>query len=275
MKKLTALAASALVFGSLFVPSAITSFAAEVNETQARDIALQHAGVSQDQVAFIQSKLDYEHGRQVYDVEFYTKDFKEYDYEVEISTGNILSFDYDAEYYDAVNAKNQGRYLNGQLTAQTNPGQVDLETAKTKALEHAGIPADQATFVKTGIDYENGRQVYEIEFYTKDFREFDYEIDTETGDVVSYDFEAEYWQMPADYNAQNSSSITADRAKEIAAAQAGLKVSDITFIKMKQDFDDGRLLYEGEFRHGTMEYEFDIDANTGAILEWDVESIYS
>lgn len=274
MKKLTALAASALVLGSLFVPSAITSFAADINEAQARDIALKHAGVSQDQTAFIQSKLDYENGRQVYDVEFYTKDFKEYDYEIEVSTGNVVSYDYDAEYYDAANAKNQGRYLNGQLTAQTNPGQVDLETAKTKALEHAGIPADQATFAKTDIDYENGRQVYEIEFYTKDFREFDYEIDTETGNVVSYDLEAEYWQKPAESAAQNGAAITADRAKEIAAAQAGLRVSDVTFIKIGQDFDDGRLRYEGEFRHGTTEYEFDIDANTGAVLEWDAESIY-
>ena len=44
--------------------------------------------------------------------------------------------------------------------------------------------------------------------------------------------------------------------------------------KFKLDFDDGRWEYEGEIRYGTMEYDFTIDANTGALLEWDMESIY-
>ena len=275
MKKYTAIAASALVLGSVLVPSTLTALAAQVDETQAREIALSHAGVSQDQVAFIQSKLDSEQGRQVYEVEFYTKDYREFDYDIEVSSGTVLSFDYDSEYYDAQAAQNENRYLNGSLAAQTNPGQVSVEDAKKKALEHAGIAADQATFVKAEIDYDDGRQVYELEFYTNDSREFDYEIDTENGSILSYDFEAEYWQKPAQASgSQNSSAITEDRAREIAASLAGLNVSDVTFRKIKQDMDDGRLCYEGEFIHGTTEYEFEIDASTGKVTDWDRESIY-
>lgn len=275
MKKFTAIAASALVLGSILVPSTLTALAAQVDEAQAREIALSHAGVAQDQVAFIQSKLDYEQGRQVYEVEFYTKDYREFDYDIEVSTGTVLSFDYESEYYDAKAARNENRYLNGSLGAQTNPGQVSVEDAKKKALEHAGIAADQAVFVKAEIDYDDGRQVYELEFYTNDFREFDYEIDTENGNIISYDFEAEYWQKPAQAaGSQGSSVITEDRAREIAASQAGLNVSDVTFRKMKQDLDDGRLCYEGEFIHGTTEYEFEIDASTGRITDWDRESIF-
>ena len=267
MKKYTAIAASALVLGSVLVPSTLTALAAQVDETQAREIAHSHAGVSQDQVAFIQSKLDSEQGRQVYEVEFYTKDYREFDYDIEVSSGTVLSFDYDSEYYDAKAAQNENRYLNGSLAAQTNPGQVSVEDAKKKALEHAGIAADQATFVKAETDYDDGRQVYELEFYTNDSGEFDYEIDTENGCIISYDFEAEYWQKPAQASvSQNSSAIT--------ASLAGLNVSDVTFRKIKQDMDDGRLCYEGEFIHGTTECEFEIDASTGKVTDWDRESIY-
>lgn len=37
---------------------------------------------------------------------------------------------------------------------------------------------------------------------------------------------------------------------------------------------DGYVLYEGKFFYNELEYEFEIDAQTGRILEWDVESIY-
>lgn len=48
----------------------------------------------------------------------------------------------------------------------------------------------------------------------------------------------------------------------------------MTCYKFKLDYDDVRWEYEGEIRYGTMEYDFTIDASTGAILEWDAESIY-
>ena len=38
--------------------------------------------------------------------------------------------------------------------------------------------------------------------------------------------------------------------------------------------DDGRWEYQVEFCYGTMEYEYEIDAYTGAILSRDMESIY-
>ena len=41
-----------------------------------------------------------------------------------------------------------------------------------------------------------------------------------------------------------------------------------------QDRDDGRVTYEIEIRYNLRDYEFEIDASTGAILDWDSESIY-
>lgn len=52
---------------------------------------------------------------------------------------------------------------------------------------------------------------------------------------------------------------------------AGLNDSDVRWGKVKQDYEDGRLIYEGEFYCNNMEYEFEIDAATGAIIDWDVD----
>ena len=50
--------------------------------------------------------------------------------------------------------------------------------------------------------------------------------------------------------------------------------SSANIYKFKLDFDDGRWVYEGDIYYNTMEYEFEIDANTGAFVSWSVESIY-
>lgn len=67
----------------------------------------------------------------------------------------------------------------------------------------------------------------------------------------------------------SSSPIDADISSTTLSEVAG-----VTCYKFKLDYDDVRWEYEGEIRYGTMEYDFTIDASTGAILEWDAESIY-
>ena len=78
--------------------------------------------------------------------------------------------------------------------------------------------------------------------------------------------------LAAPSGAQQSTAVTKDQAKEIAASKAGLSVSDLSFFWMEKEWDDGRLCYEGEFVHKTTEYEFEIDVNTGTVTEWDTES---
>jgi len=62
--------------------------------------------------------------------------------------------------------------------------------------------------------------------------------------------------------------ITADKAKEIALDRAP---SGTTVIKCELDRDDGRWVYELELRNGRTEYECDINAVTGVILDWEAD----
>ena len=151
------------------------------------------------------------------------------------------------------------------VPAQPTPAGITGEIA----LAHAGLTASQVTFVRSRLDYERGRQCYEVEFYTAGFTEYDYEIDASTGEILSYDFDAEGYVPPA----AGSTAITADQAMQIALAEVpGAGASDIWEFEV--DMDDGRLEYEGTIYYSGMEYEFTIDGYSGAIRGWEVESIY-
>ena len=63
-----------------------------------------------------------------------------------------------------------------------------------------------------------------------------------------------------------------DRAKQIALQDAGLEEEEVIFTAAKFEDDDGRKEYDIEFYCGSLEYEYEIDAMTGRILDSDVET---
>lgn len=65
-----------------------------LTQEQARDIALQHAGFTADQVKWLRVEYEIDHGRGEYEVEF-RQDRFEYSYEIDADTGAILSFEKD------------------------------------------------------------------------------------------------------------------------------------------------------------------------------------
>lgn len=60
--------------------------------------------------------------------------------------------------------------------------------------------------------------------------------------------------------------ISVDQAKQIAMQNAGLRASDVVFTKSCLDMDDGGEEYDIDFLVGMKEYNYDIDASTGAIV---------
>ena len=75
------------------------------------------------------------------------------------------------------------------VTAFAANGPLTVEQAKQAALDRAGVKASEATFTMAYRDYDNGRQVYEIEFYVGN-TEYDMDVDVNTGRVT--DFSTEY-----------------------------------------------------------------------------------
>ena len=165
----------------------------------------------------------------------------------------------------------------GTITAPTTPtsGAISLERAKEIALTHAGVKAADATVTKSKLDYEDGRQVYEIEFYvsgSSGYTEYDYEIEAATGKIVSYDHDAESYAPPAQ-STNSGVKVTEAAAKKTALSRVS-GATEKNIYEWKLDYDDGRAEYEGKIIYGGMEYEFTINAATGTVTEWDAESVY-
>ena len=235
----------------------------------AKTIALEAAGVSESAAVFSTAGLDRQNGTDYYAVDF-TANGRTYAYDIDAVTGVIIdSSEGQSQPAQATDGGASADGANSSGTSSQSTGgsaAITEDQAREIALADAGLTAEEVTFLKTKLDRDDGRLVYDVEFYTADYTEYDYEIDAADGTVLSSDFDAEGYTAPAD----SATAITADQAKEIALAEVpGATVDDI--YEFELDRDDGRLEYEGAFWYDGTEYEFTIDGYSGAIRSWEAD----
>ena len=65
-----------------------------ITAEEAKQIALRHAGLTEEQVGFVKTELDFDHGVEVYEVEFKV-DRTEYEYEINAETGEVIKAERD------------------------------------------------------------------------------------------------------------------------------------------------------------------------------------
>lgn len=147
---------------------------------------------------------------------------------------------------------------------------IGAEAAKQAALEHAGLQADEVRFKHARLELDDGRWIYDVEFHDNT-TEYDYEIDAGNGAVLKFDHDTEYAQYGGN-NAAAGGQISAEDAKRIALEYAGAAETEVQYLKVDYDYDDGRAEYEVEWYVGRIEYSCDVDAGTGEILSFEKES---
>lgn len=243
----------------------------------AQEVALKAANIAAEDAAISATTLNEAAGTSCYKVEFTSGDYA-YAYTVNAETGAVMEMssreknavDTQAQTEATVpTADSATTQSSAVATAQTVTGTVDEEMAQKIALEHAGVKATDATITKSKLDYEGRRQVYEIEWYA-DGKKYDYEIAVDTGEILS----SAYDEKTSGLSVSNSSNVTVSEAdaKQTALGRvSGATQKDI--YEWKFDYDDGRPEYEGKIIYGGTEYDFTIDASSGAVIEWEAESI--
>lgn len=150
---------------------------------------------------------------------------------------------------------------------------IGVESAKSIALKHAGLSAQDVIFTKAQLDRDDGTKQYEIEFYAGAY-EYDYDINAYTGKIHSYDKEYDDDRnapapAPEAVVKPSADYIGIEAAKTAALTHAGVAEKDARFVKAQLDFDDGAALYEVEFYVGKVEYDYDINAITGKVVSFD------
>lgn len=172
----------------------------------------------------------------------------------------------------SVNTPNQSvakPNVSDSVAPSVNKGYIGKDEAKKIALQHAKVQESQVTLTELKLDQDDNPVTYEVEFFQGN-KEFDYEIDATTGAIISYDYDIEGFDIPT--TESNETYIGENKAVEIALNHAGLTKAQVTSLEAELDEDDGRWEYSVQFEQGNKEYEYEIDAYTGKIIDFSVDN---
>ncbi len=140
-----------------------------VTLSEAKAIALDHAGVSASEAEFYKSGRDYDDGRIRYEFEFIAGNVK-YEYEIDASTGRVVTCEKETI----------------RQTSGSAGGSVSADKAEEIALDHAGLSAGSVWGLRTKYERDDGIMVYEVEFRSGRY-EYEYTISASTGRILEWD----------------------------------------------------------------------------------------
>ena len=228
-----------------------------IGKAEAARLAREYAGITNAELNYEEVDAELDDGIAHYEVDLYTS-AGEFEYNVDAYTGAILQ----GEANILSDHKNHG----GTTDSKSRIGEakaLDI-AAENFYAKHPELRGTNILNNRVSLDRDDGKIHYDVEFFISG-HEVDYEIDAYTGSVLSWDTDYEGPHTPAD------TDIGSDKAKAVALAHAGLTQSQVSWIRAEKDEDNGRLEYEVDFKAGGMEYEYTIDAATGAVLEHETD----
>ncbi len=157
---------------------------------------------------------------------------------------------------------------------------IGMDAARTAAEEYAGTTAVDSVTAEVDPELDESPAHYEVELQTA-WGEFEYLVDAYTGKVLSGQKDllaavSASNETPKPSGQKPTPSKTVQdigyaKAKSIALNHAGLSENEAYDMEIELDDEDGTLVYEVEFKSGGMEYSYEINAASGAILKHEAE----
>lgn len=250
-----------------------------VNPDAAFDAALRHAGIAREEaVLYGTPSIDNDDGKAHYEVKFAYNGY-EFEYEIALEDGAVLKAEKEAEESvatvtekatekDKAPEKTEATIKEENTKNKNNNGYISVETAKQKALDNAGVKANDAVFQKAYYDFDDLVPHYEIKFNANGY-EYEYEIKAADGTVIDKDVERE--RNSVKVTSDKNDYIGAEKAKTVSYKHAKVNAADVKFAKAELDRDDMVVHYDVEFVAGRYEYEYEINAETGKVIAFDKE----
>ena len=155
-----------------------------------------------------------------------------------------------------------------------NAGNMDVtaaigsDNAQRFAFADAGVDPASAQAVRVAYERFEGEFVYSVEFIAGE-TEYTYKINAEDGSVVR----KESRTSQPDSTVPLSAAITLEAAQEIALADAGVSREEAIFSRAEAGTEGGLSVYRFRFYVANVEYEYAINAATGAVYK-KVTSVY-
>ena len=161
-----------------------------------------------------------------------------------------------------------------ELKDLAEAGAPAMPIGKDKALSIAAAAfsrdlADEIRYSEVDAELDESPAQYEVEITGQKGEEIEYKIDAYTGTILESKRETEEKTSAA--QPTSSGDIGHAKAKSIALNHAGVSESKVYDMEIELDEEDGTLVYEVEFKSGGMEYSYEINAATGAIVKQEAE----
>ena len=153
---------------------------------------------------------------------------------------------------------------------------IGKDAAAYAAEQYAGTTALDSVTAEVDPEFDESPAHYEVELHTA-WGEFEYLVDAYTGKVLSGQKDLPATAPVGDETAKPSApsgavqDIGHAKAKSIALNHAGVSENEAYDMEIELDDEDGTLVYEVEFKSGGMEYSYEINAASGAILKHEAE----
>ena len=161
-----------------------------------------------------------------------------------------------------------------ELKDLAEAGAPAMPIGKDKALSIAAAAfsrdlADEIRYSEVDVELDESPAQYEVEITGQKGEEIEYKIDAYTGTILESKRETEEKTSAA--QPTFSGDIGHAKAKSIALNHAGVSENKAYDMEIELDEEDGTLVYEVEFKSGGMEYSYEINAATGAIVKQETE----
>jgi len=221
----------------------------------AKQAALTHAGYTAELATYVEVEMDYDDGVMLYEVEFTVGGY-EYDYDIDAKTGAVL--------------KSEKEPVEDPIPAGPNTppdGKIGETLAVQTALTHAGLTENQITGLKVKFDSDDGKAHYDVSFHAGGY-EYEYEIGAYNPTVLKFEKERdddrkETVDTPV---SGEQTLIGKDAATIVALKHANLTKDQVKDLEVELDEENGAKRYEVSFQSGGWEYDYEIDALTGAVV---------
>lgn len=202
--------------------------------------------------------------------------------------GQIIDFDYDGDdnipHYE-IEIKTATEKIELEVDAQTGAVTIverkTLNTAKQPVNIQNLITKQQAMDIalkqasgqvtKAKLTSKNNKEIYEIIVRDRSIVNT-FDIDAKTGAVLSHN---NWDNKNKNSHNDNASSNVSNKPSNLISSQQAIAIAQKQVTgkvkKAKLDEDDGRYIYEVEIKDGKIEQEFEIDAQTGEVLEYSID----
>ena len=245
-----------------------------VDRKEALEYALADAGLTAGDISITRQELEKTDGKNQYEIEFTSGGYG-YSYEIDAFSGavtgvSILAISGNQEGGDVGQSNGQQSRESGE-SGQPNghqspePGESSQSAGQqSQESGESGQPAGQQS-------QESGESGQTAGQQSRESGESGQTAGQQSQESGKPDQGSRESVQPSGAGDQTGQVDTMDSAKVIALTDAGLTEEEVTFTKEKLDWDDGVAVYDIDFYTADREYEYEINAATGVIMDRSVE----